>query len=41
MQKLALALGMREEGRRKEALFKHGKYVDIVEYGITAGEYQA
>lgn len=34
MQKLALKLGMQLEGRRKEALFKHGKYVDIVEYGI-------
>jgi len=34
MQKLALKLGMQLEGRRKEALFKHGKYVDILEYGI-------
>lgn len=34
MQKLALKLGMNEEGRRKESLFKNGIYVDIVEYGI-------
>jgi len=34
MQKLALKLGMKQEGIRKEAMFKNGKYVDIVEYGI-------
>jgi [ribosomal protein S5]-alanine N-acetyltransferase len=35
MQKLALSLGMSEEGRRKEALFKHGEYADLIEYGLT------
>lgn len=34
MQKLAEKLGMKEEGVRKEALYKNGKYLDIVEYGI-------
>lgn len=34
MQKLATHLGMKEEGRRKEALYKDGQYVDIVEYGV-------
>ena len=33
MQRLAVSLGMKEEGRREEALYKHGKYVDIIEYG--------
>jgi [ribosomal protein S5]-alanine N-acetyltransferase len=39
MQKLALKLGMREEGRRRDALFKSGHFVDIVEYGMLADEY--
>lgn len=39
MQKLALSLGMTEEGRRRGALFKHGRYVDIVEYGILSDEF--
>lgn len=34
MQKLAAYLGMRKEGRRKEALYKNGEYVDIIEYGL-------
>lgn len=34
MQKLAEKLGMTQEGVRKEALFKNGKYCDIIEYGI-------
>jgi RimJ/RimL family protein N-acetyltransferase len=34
MQKLALAMGMTEEGRRKEALYKDGEYVDLIEYGV-------
>jgi len=39
MQNLALKLGMMEEGRRREALFKNGHFADIVEYGILADEY--
>ena len=34
MQKLAVKLGMTQEGVRKEAFFKNGKYLDLVEYGI-------
>jgi len=35
MQRLALSLGMEFEGRRKEAMFKDGKFWDILEYGIV------
>lgn len=41
MQKLAKALGMREEGRRVQALFKHGRYIDIIEYGMLAADFEA
>lgn len=34
MQKLALALGFKEEGRRKDAMFKNGAFVDMIEYGL-------
>lgn len=34
MQTLALKLGMSEEGRRHEAIFKNGKFADVVEYGL-------
>tara|TARA_B100000315_G_scaffold184167_1_gene173158 strand:+ start:8906 stop:9511 length:606 start_codon:yes stop_codon:yes gene_type:complete len=34
MQKLALSIGMTDEGRSNDALFKHGRYVDIINYGI-------
>lgn len=34
MQKLALALGMEEEGRRKEAVYKDGSYLDLIEFGL-------
>ena len=37
MQKLAKKLGMEQEGVRKEAIFKNGKYFDIIEYGIING----
>ncbi len=33
MQKLANKLGFTQEGVRKEALFKNGKYIDIIEFG--------
>lgn len=39
MQHLAECLGMVEEGRRREALFKRGKYVDAIEYGVLASEF--
>lgn len=39
MQKLAVALGMKKEGLRKQGLFKHGRYIDIIEYGIVLEDY--
>ena len=39
MQKLALGLGMREEGRRREAAFKHGRFLDVVEYGMVKADF--
>ena len=39
MQRLAVYMGMREEGRRREALFKEGRYVDVLEYGVLFAEY--
>ena len=40
MQKLALKLGMKPEGRRRQAMYKNGKYADILEYGILKSEYE-
>lgn len=39
MQRLALALGMSEEGRRREAAFVAGNYQDIVEFGMTRNDF--
>lgn len=39
MQKLAVKLGMVEEGRRRQALFLNGEYVDVVEYGLLIDEW--
>lgn len=39
MQRLALSLGMTEEGRRCEAMFKNGQYHDIIEYGILKSKF--
>ncbi|MDP3396773.1 MAG: GNAT family protein [Methanoregula sp.] len=36
---LALSIGMKEEGRRKEAVFKDGQYIDVIEFGILRDEY--
>lgn len=35
MQHLALSLGMKLEGRRKEALLKNGYFYDVLEYGMV------
>lgn len=40
MQKLAGKLGMKQEGKRRQAMFKNGKFVDIIEYGILKIEYE-
>lgn len=34
MQKLALSIGMKEEGRRRKHLFLEGSYQDVIDYGI-------
>lgn len=39
MQKLAISLGMIQEGIRRKAFFKDGQYTDIVEYGILSSEF--
>jgi RimJ/RimL family protein N-acetyltransferase len=41
MQKLAAKLGMKEEGRRREALYKNGAYADVIEYGLLREDYIA
>jgi RimJ/RimL family protein N-acetyltransferase len=39
MTAIAGRLNMKEEGRRREAVFKHGSYHDIIEYGILRSEF--
>lgn len=39
MMRLAKALGMREEGRRREAIFKNGRFQDVLLFGILEQEY--
>ncbi len=34
MQKLAAALGFKQEGIRREAMYKNGSFVDVIEYGL-------
>lgn len=41
MKKLARYIGMKEEGRRREAVFKRGRYLDIIEFGVLKNEYEA
>lgn len=38
MQKLALSLSFKQEGVRRKAEYKNGKYLDIVEYGLLKEE---
>lgn len=40
MQRLALSLGMKREGRRRRAAFKNGRFIDIIEYGMLAGDFR-
>lgn len=40
MQKLALKLGFQKEGKRRQAFFKKGKYIDIFEYGLLVEEFR-
>jgi [ribosomal protein S5]-alanine N-acetyltransferase len=39
MQKLAAKMNMKQEGIRKEAIFKNGEYLDIVEYGVLKNDF--
>ncbi len=39
MQRLAAALGMQLEGRRRAALFLEGRWVDILEFGMLCEEF--
>jgi RimJ/RimL family protein N-acetyltransferase len=41
MQKIALSIGMRLEGTRRQAVFKDGVYYDMLEYGILKNEFEA
>lgn len=41
MQRLATALGMKQEGIRRQAAFKSGEYVDVFEYGVLRDEFFA
>jgi RimJ/RimL family protein N-acetyltransferase len=38
-QKIAAYLGMVEEGRRRQAAYKNGRYLDIIEYGLLKDEF--
>lgn len=39
MQGLAASLGMVQEGRRRQALWKHGEFKDLLEYGVLRDEF--
>ncbi len=40
MQKLALKLGMKEEGRSRQALFKNGEFADVIHFGMLKEEFK-
>ena len=39
MRSLAKRLGMKEEGCRRQAAFKNGKFSDIIEFGVLSHEF--
>jgi RimJ/RimL family protein N-acetyltransferase len=39
MIRIAQKLGMKEEGRRREAAFKNGVYLDVIEFGLLKSEF--
>lgn len=39
MQKLALKLGMKQEGIKKDAMLKNSQFVDIIEYALLKRDY--
>lgn len=40
MQGIARRLGMKEEGRRRQAAYKRGAYRDVIEYGLLRSEWE-
>lgn len=40
MKKLAISLGMKQEGVRRNAAYKNGEYLDIVEFGLLKEEFK-
>lgn len=40
MQKVAERIGMKREGLRRDAMFKIGKWANIIEYGILQSEFE-
>lgn len=39
MRRLARFLGMREEGCRRQAVFKQNRYLNVIEYGVLRNEF--
>lgn len=39
MVKVTEYLGMKQEGRKRQAMFKHGKYADTLHYGLLKEEF--
>lgn len=40
MRKLATRLGMKQEGQRRQAVFKSGRYEDVIEFGLLREEFE-
>jgi [ribosomal protein S5]-alanine N-acetyltransferase len=40
MRRLALRLAMKEEGCRRQSMWKNGRFVDVIQYGVLASEFQ-
>jgi RimJ/RimL family protein N-acetyltransferase len=40
MQKLAVQMGMVEEGRRRKHLFLNGRWEDMVEFGVLREDFR-
>ncbi|MCB2297184.1 GNAT family N-acetyltransferase [Clostridium tagluense] len=40
MQQIAFSLGFKQEGLRREADYKEGKYIDVIEYGLLKKEWE-
>lgn len=41
MQKIALSIGFKEEGRSRKALYKNGEFWDLIHYGLLKDEYKS